>query len=158
MPLVATFALTAVLFCLLFPRWELRALSGAEVTYYAASIRWFPGMLVAILAATGIGAAMSLIRNPHDPAQRAIGGLIAALACFGATFLLARVPEEYRTLPFAASGWVHIASGAAFVAAVAMAAPLASVLHGRILSDEDRAGEGHPDLMELDESGPPADR
>lgn len=152
MPIIGVAALSVTFVTMLLPRWELKALSGAEVTYYNASIRYFAGMFVALLAATGIGAGISLVRDPHDPFQRSLGGLIASSATLAGIFLVARVPAEYRTVPFKATGWVTIGGYAALVAVLAFAGPLAATLHGKVLDDAERQGEGHPDLAEF-ESG-----
>lgn len=151
MPLLALIGGSIVLATLVAPRWEVQALSGGEVAYFRSSILWAPGVLVAILAAIIIGTSISLLRNPHTPGQRAVGGLITSAFCLGATFLLSRIPPEYRQYPMRPSGWIHVAQGALILAMFAFAAPLAAIFHSAILSDEDRAGEGHPGREEFEE-------
>lgn len=144
--LLGTLSLGIVFLTLFFPRWYLKALSGAETTYFKSSILWFPGVLMALLAAVGIGSGISLLRNPHDPLQRLLGALIAAIGCFVTSFALGAVPREYQTLPFHATGWVSIGRWAAFVAAFAFTAPIFAFTHGHILNESERQGEGHPSL------------
>lgn len=143
-------ALTVTFITLLFPRWHLKALSGAETTYFKASILWFPGFFMALMIVAGIGSSISLLRNPYDPLQRLLGAVLTSSGCFLTSFVLAAVPHEYETLPFHATGWVSIGRWAAFVATFAFLAPLFAFMHGRILDDTERRGEGHPTLSKFD--------
>lgn len=149
--IVGCAALTVVFITLLFPRWHLKALSGAETTYFKASILWFPGFFMALMILAGIGSSISLLRNPYDPLQRLLGAVLASVGCFLTSFALAAVPLEYETLPFHATGWVAIGRWAAFVATFAFIAPLFTFMHGRILDDTERQGEGHPSLSEFED-------